>query len=133
MTAQKRVDGSQNWIYQKDKRTHVAVNIVPNLYNQGTNYVRIFINGIISREFTYANNDKFWQAVDGIKRTGGIVIAPTGADIDVYALRVYKRSLSATDIRQNYLASFPTVAEKKAFKAKNDILGENGLISYAKA
>lgn len=133
MTAQKRVDGSQNWIYQKDKRTHVAVNIVPNLYNQGTNYVRIFINGIISREFTYANNDKFWQAVDGIKRTGGIVIAPQGADLDVYALRVYKRSLSATDIRQNYLASFPTVAEKKAFKAKNDILGENGLISYAKA
>lgn len=133
MTAQKRTEGSQNWIYQKDKRTHVAINIVPNLYNQGTNYVRVFINGIISREFVYADNDKFWQAVNGIKKTGGILITPQGADLDIYALRVYKKSLSATDIRQNYRASFPTVAEKKEFGEKNNILGENGLISYAKA
>ena len=133
MTMEKRVDGSQNWTYSKNKRTHVAINIVPNLYSQGVNYVRVFINGIISREFVYSDNDSFWQSVDGIKKTGGIVIAPQGADIDIYGLRIYKKSLSATDIRQNRLSSFSTIDEKKSFKEKNDILGESGLISYSKA
>lgn len=133
MSTQKRSEGAQNWIYSKEKRTHVAVNIVPNLYNQGVNYVRVFINGIISREFTYADSDMFWQSVDGTKKTGGIVIAPQGADIDIYGLRIYKKSMSANDIRQNYLSSMATVEEKRAFKSANDILGENGLISYAKA
>lgn len=133
MTMEKRVEGSQNWIYSKETRTHVAINIVPNLYSQGVNYVRVFINGIISREFVYSDNDAFWQSVSGIKKTGGIVIAPQGSDIDIYGLRIYKKSLSATDIRQNRLSSFATIGEKKAFKEKNDILGESGLISYSKA
>ena len=132
MTTGMRKLETQNWTYRSDKRTHVAINIVPNLYNQGTNYVRVFINGIISREFVYASDDSFWQAVNGKKSTGGIVIAPQGADIDIYALRIYKTSISATDIRQNYLSSFPTVEEKKAFRDANDILGESGLISYNK-
>lgn len=131
-TTLQRIEGSQNWVYRHDKRTHVAVNIVPNLYNQGTNYVRVFINGIISREFVYSDSDRFWQAVDGVKKTGGIAINPTGADIDIYALRIYKKPISATEIRQNYLASLSTVEEKKEFKTKNDILGDDGLISYAK-
>lgn len=133
MTMEKRVNGSQNWTYSKETRTHVAINIVPNLYSQGVNYVRVFINGIISREFVYSDNDAFWQAVEGVKKTGGIVIAPQGADIDIYGLRIYKKSLSATNIRQNRLSSFSTIEEKKAFKEKNDILGESGLISYSKA
>ena len=133
MTMEKRVEGSQNWTYSKETRTHVAINIVPNLYSQGVNYVRVFINGIISREFVYSDNDAFWQSVSGIKKTGGIVIAPQGSDIDIYGLRIYKKSLSATDIRQNRLSSFATIGEKKAFKEKNDILGESGLISYSKA
>ena len=133
MTMEKRVEGSQNWIYSKETRTHVAINIVPNLYSLGVNYVRVFINGIISREFVYSDNDAFWHSVSGIKKTGGIVIAPQGSDIDIYGLRIYKKSLSATDIRQNRLSSFATIGEKKAFKEKNDILGESGLISYSKA
>ena len=133
MTMGKRTEGSQNWIYSKETRTHVAINIVPNLYNQGTNYVRVFINGIISREFVYADSDSFWQSVGGIKKTGGIVIAPEGADLDIYGLRIYKTSMSATQIRQNRLSSFATIDEKKAFKNANDILGESGLISYTKA
>lgn len=132
MTAQQRTPSFQNWTYQKDKRTHVVVNIAPNLYGQGVNYVRVFINGIISREFVYEDSDSFWQAVGGVKKTGGIRIAPQGADLDLYTLRIYKKALSATDIRQNYLSVLKTVEEKKKFKSANDILGESGLISYAK-
>lgn len=132
MTTTQRSNDTQNWMYRSGKRTHVAVNVVPNLYNQGTNYIRVFINGIISREFTYSDSDRFWQSVNGIKNTGGIVIAPQGADIDIYGLRIYKTSVSATEIRQNYLSAFPTVEEKKTFKDANDILGESGLIDYNK-
>ena len=132
MTLNKRQYDTQNLGYESEVRTHAVINIVPNLYNQGVNYVRIFLNGGIKREFVYTNGDSFWQAVGGTKKTGGIVINPQGADIDIYALRIYKKSLSATDIRQNYLASFPTVEAKKDFKEENDILGETGLISYAK-
>lgn len=132
MTLNKRQYDTQNWGYESEVRTHAVINIVPNLYNQGVNYVRIFLNGGIKREFVYTNGDSFWQAVGGTKKTGGIVINPQGADIDIYALRIYKKSLSATDIRKNYLASFPTVEAKKDFKEENDILGETGLISYAK-
>lgn len=132
MTLNTRNEGAQNWVYRHDKRTHVAVNIVPNLYGEGINYVRVFINGIISREFIYRDGDSFWQSVDGVKKTGGILIYPKGADIDIYCLRIYKKAVSATEIRQNYLASLPTIEEKKTFKAKNDILGDDGLINYSK-
>lgn len=132
MTTDKREPETQNWMYKSEARTHVVINIVPNLYNQGTNYVRVFINGGIKREFVYSGKDNFWQSVDGVKKTGGIVIAPQGADIDIFGLRIYKKSLSATDICQNRMASFATIEEKKAFKEDNDILGETGLISYQK-
>ena len=132
MTMNTRNEGSQNWIYRHDKRTHVAVNIVPNLYGEGINYVRVFINGVISREFIYRDGDSFWQSVGGVKKTGGILINPQGADIDIYALRIYKKAMSANDIRQNRCSSFPTVEEKRAFKEANNILGDNGLINYEK-
>lgn len=129
MTEQRRTQEFQNINYSQDTRTHVAVNIVPRLYGRSINYVRIFVNGIIYREFVYALNDSFMQ--NG--RTGGIAICPSGGDIDIYGMRIYKRSMSAEDIRQDYLASMATVAEKKTFKQRNDILGESGLISYAKS
>ena len=133
MTMNTRNEAFQNWIYRHDKRTHVAVNIVPNLYGEGINYVRVFINGVINREFIYRDGDSFWQSVDGVKKTGGILINPQGADIDIYALRIYKKSMSANDIRQNRCSSFPTVEEKRAFKEANNILGDNGLINYEKS
>ena len=133
MTLNTRNEEMQIFPYRHDKRTHVAVNIVPNLYGEGISYVRSFVNGVINREFIYRDGDSFWQSVDGVKKTGGILVNPQGADIDIYALRIYKKSVSATEIRQNRCASFPTVEEKKAFKEANDILGDNGLINYEKS
>ena len=132
MTLNARNESVQNFPYSHDKRTHMMVNIVPNLYGEGLNYVRVFINGGIRREFLYRDNDSFWQTVDGTKKTGGILIAPQGADIDIYGLRIYKKPISANEIRQNCTSAFPTIEEKKAFKEKNDILGDNGLINYEK-
>lgn len=127
MTMNQRNINSQDISYQEDARTHIAVNIVSDLYGSGNNYVRFFVNGRINREFSYVN-DQF-AAASG---SGGIKIGSTSADIDIYGIRVYRQALSAANIMQDYKSSLPTAAEKNAFQTENDILGDNNTIDYDK-
>lgn len=133
LTLGKRTTLDQDVRWARGKREHLAVNIVNNLDGGGVNYVRMYVNGTIQREFTYASDDTFWQAVSGVKTCGGIVIGGEGADVDVYGIRVYSTGLAESAIRQDYMATLPTLAEKQAYKAANDILGDSGLIDYDKA
>lgn len=122
----------QDIMFQDNTRTHIAVNIIYNLASSGINYIRIFINGIINREMEYSSSDSFMQYVDGKLTSQGIRIGAEGADIDIYGIRVYKRALSASQIRQDYIASLATTKEKIAFRNANDILGDSNLIDYNK-
>lgn len=122
----------QDIMFQDNTRTHIAVNIIYNLASSGINYIRIFINGIINREMEYSSSDSFMQYVDGKLTSQGIRIGADGADIDIYGIRVYKRALSASQIRQDYIASLATTEEKIAFRNANDILGDSNLIDYNK-
>lgn len=49
------------------------------------------MNGIINREINYATDDTFVQYVDGKQTSQGIRIGGSGADIDIYSIKVYKR------------------------------------------
>lgn len=117
----------QDVVFQEDVRTHMAINIIPNLGNTGLNYIRIFINGVMNREMMYSNSDTF--------KTGtlSINIGSEHCDVDIYSIRVYKKALSAGDVRQDYMSTIPTLDEKLAFKEANDILSSNGTISFDKA
>ena len=126
LTNNKRAVASQDIQWQEDERTHITVNIVNNLANSGLNYVRIFINARIQREFTYAN-DTFKNAQD----LGEMIIGSDGADIDIYNLFVFKQALSSRDIEQNHKAMLPLAADKKRFAEANKILGDGGLISFS--
>lgn len=117
----------QDVMFQEDTRTHMAINIVPNLSGTNLNYIRIFINGVMNREMTYALGDTF--RLETLKMIFGSV----DADIDIYSIRVYKKGLSASDVRQDYMSSLPTLEEKVNFKTVNDILSANGTISFDKA
>lgn len=132
MTAGKKVRRDQDVMFQEGVRTHMAVNIIYGINGSTKNYVRIFVNGVINREFEWEESDAFVQYVDGVKTSQGIRIGSTLCDIDVYGIRIYNRSLSATDIRQDRMASLPTVEEKLKFRAANDILDDSNLISYTK-
>jgi hypothetical protein len=123
----------QDIMFQEEERTHIAVNIIHNLDNTGVNYIRLFVNGVINREMIYKSNDIFVGNVNGVKTSQGIRIGSKGADIDVYGIRIYKRSLSASDIQQDYVASLADIVDKKRFKEANDILGDDGTIAYSKA
>ena len=117
----------QDVMFQEDTRTHLAINIVPNLSGTGLNYIRIFINGVMNREMTYALGDTFRL------ETLSMIFGSADADIDIYSIRVYKKGLSASDVRQDYMSSLPTLEEKINFKTVNDILSANGTISFDKA
>lgn len=132
MTEGKRVRDDQDVMIYEDKRTHIALNIIYGINGTSQNYVRIFVNGIINREFEWTASDTFVQYVNGVRTSQGIRIGSEYCDIDIYGLRIYKRSLSATNIRQDYMASLPTSEEKIKFREANDILDDSNLISYAK-
>lgn len=110
----------------EDVRIHETINVVSNLAERGRNYVRFFQNNVIQREFLYEDGEYFTANTENAKY---ITIGSEGADIDIYEIRVYKRQLSTTDIEQNYIATLPTIDEKKAYRAKNDIF-ESNLIKY---
>ena len=132
MTLGNRTRRNQDAGWQEGERTHLVVNILYNLYASGINYIRFFIDGKIKREMTYATDDTFVQYVGAVKTSQGIRIGSTGADIDIYGLKVYKSALGATEVRQDRLAAFDTGAEKQAFRQENDILDDNGYISFNK-
>ena len=140
MTRSQRTEGQQNFAWSEGKRTHLAINCYYNLGAAGTNetqvsYVRVFVNGGIEREFLFdhGRSNEFWQNdASGNPSSLGIRIGQDGADIDIYGIRVYQKSLSSQDIQQNRVSVLPTAAEKLAFKRENDIL-QDGAISYAKA
>lgn len=127
MTTEKQTRRDQDIMFQDETRTHIAINIIPNLSNSGLNYVRIFINGIMNREFLYTNSDIFKNGVLALD------LGADNCDLDVYGMRVYKKGLSANDVRQDYLSSLPDLDSKIAFRDANDIVSSNGTISYDKA
>ena len=118
---------------EEDKRTHIALNIVYNLYNKGINYVKFFVNSDCNRKFEYDANDTFVQYVDGKQTSQGIRFGGKGADLTIYGMRVYKKALGVRDVMQDSLGRLGTAKEKRDFLAKNDILNDDGSISFSKA
>lgn len=127
MTTEKQTKRDQDIVFQDDERTHVAINIVPNLSNSGLNYIRIFINGIMNREMVYTDADRFKDDVLTME------FGADDCDLDIYGIRIYKKGLSANDVRQDYMSTLPNLEAKVAFRDANDIVSANGTISYDKA
>ena len=125
LTQRMRAVDDQNVSWAEEVRTRLTVNVVYNL--GGLNLVRIFINDKIEREFIYTTNDRFTA-------TGDITIAigSTSSDIDIFGIRCYKKALSTAEVMQDYKAAMTTASEKVAFNEANDILDDNGNISWTK-
>lgn len=129
MTEQQHAKGSQDIQIGEDERTHVTVNIIKNIGGRGINFARLFVNGIINREFIFGDTDTFAPS----NGSGGIQIGSPKAEVDVYSIHVYKQSLSSHNIRQDVLSAIPSAQDKIDFYKKNNILGGDNTISYALA
>lgn len=124
LTENKRDIQNQDVDWAEGVRTHLAVNIVE---SNTILYVRIFINGVINREFIYGTNDRFTKPDAVMIRMGNAT-----CDLDVFGIRSYRTSLNTAAVLKDYKASMSTSQEKDDFAAKNDIL-RNGKINWQAA
>lgn len=92
------------------------------------NLLRIYINGVIDREV------KLTDAEVTALRNSTLDINPTTSDIDFYLFRVYTgNSLNFSEILSNYISFLPNktgVGSKEETYQKNDILGDDGTVSW---
>lgn len=125
---------SQDFSIQEGERTHIAINIVSALRSTADSdatiaLCRVFINGVINREFLFdtapTGGQKVWYNNGTV-----LTIGQEHADIDVYGLRIYSgNALSAANVLQDYTATLPTSEEKLAFRSENAILGGDSLVN----
>ena len=144
--------------WAEGRRQHLAVTITPSFspnanddarYTSdyadaahGTiNLVRVYLNGVIVREIRY-NPASRTEFCTGVLSNGGIIIGQegendrnSGADIDIYGIRVWNNGLTPAQVLQNYISALPGSDAKRRVKASNDItLDDNsGRISLAKS
>lgn len=139
-TASHAAEATSNFLWQEDSRTHISINIcnaiAPNAQQDGLTadgsvpngtlpLVRVFINGVIIREFTFDNTSTN-EFCTGVLSNGGIIIGQNGADIDIYGLRIWaSQQLSAKAVKQNQLSTLSSASEKEEEKRINDIFEGN--------
>lgn len=96
---------------------------------------RVLLNGDPVREIPFNTEDNG----EWCDSESSIIIGSTGADIDIYSIRLYEgnnaRNINWIDLlNKNYISSLPTTEEKKAMKRKNDLYDVNeGRITLQKA
>ena len=89
--------------------------------------LRIFVNGCINREIQI--NPEELRDAKGFKWQ----ICPTSSDLNLYIFRTYSRALTYSEIQKNFISSRLTSLEKKAIYDRNNILTEDGKISFYKS
>lgn len=131
ITVTKEWTTTKNDPYYPDYLGEAAQNVFDqNVLNTKINLMRIYINGCIDREIVLEDTE-----LNAIKN-GKLHIEPKSADIDLYLFRVYNSNpLSHKEIIQNYISFLPLktgVLSKESVYNKNDILDEQGKISWEK-
>ena len=100
-----------------------------NLESAKFNLVRIYVNGVINREISIDD-----ATLLALQREAQLQINPKGSDLDLYLLRVYNSTaLTFDQIQHNYISFLATREQKDKFYDRNNILGTDGTISFAKS
>lgn len=100
-----------------------------NLESAKFNLVRIYVNGVINREISIDD-----ATLLAMQQEAQLQINPKGSDLDLYLLRVYNSTaLTFDQIQHNYISFLATREQKDKFYDRNNILGTNGTISFAKS
>ena len=137
-TKSNAVSSETDFNWREGVRTHVTFNIhnavapnkgdalVPSTSTYDTSatkiaLVRVFVNGDIEREFKYSITDKE-EFCTAAMSNGGFTIGQSGADIDIYGIRIYQNTaMEASEVLNDYISTLPTTAEKQAMRKRNDL------------
>lgn len=147
MNGSNRTKNDCLFAWDEDVRTHFSFNlnhqVTPNKgdvrysaedaskANGSFALARVLVNGDCVREMKYSTTDvEEW----GATQNSSIIIGNSGADIDIYSIRMYEgKQLEMIDImNRNYKASLPTAAAKVELDRNNNLL-EGGRISLEKS
>ncbi len=92
--------------------------------NWGKRFCHIFVNGTIKCEFALEGNDNFITSAP-------IILGSDSANLYVYGIRVYNQAFGFLAATTNYVASLPTIDEKRNANARErDVMNEDGDVSY---
>lgn len=88
----------------------------------------VYLNGVISGVTQYPFNDNFQQPIPA-----NISIGTPECVIDIYTIRVYDMALTKEDVRDNFIADMPNIADRAALYNENNALyDEFGNLSFVK-
>ena len=124
------------FVYDPAYKPKTYNNIYDQLFNEdGQTYsglqhtypiMKIYVNGTINREIQI--DPDLLKDENGFK----LQICPISSDLNLYIFRTYSWAFSYNEIQKNYISSRSTSLEKKAIYDRNDILAEDGRISFYK-
>lgn len=109
--------------YKDEERIRVAVAV--EYADSMSRFVSIYLDGILSGVQRYATTDNFAQ-----DNPLNITLGSALCGLDLYTVRVYNKALSTPQVLTNYIADKAEPATKLQLITDNDILDENGKISY---
>ena len=113
-------ENTQSVSIQDGERIRLHYVIMPNAYgNNGFNLCFIYINGVKNRTFVYESNDYFYSSAN-------IELGCTGADMDIYGIRVYNTALSSSGVLTNLINWETSQDERKKLSEKNDVFNADG-------
>ncbi len=90
-------------------------------------YIQTYIDGVLTSTNVYAADDNFTQA-----NKKKIVIGSADCDVYIYMVKAYETYLTADNHIENFIADAPNAQEMVLRYERNDILADNGEISYEK-
>lgn len=125
------------FVYDPYYKPTTYVNIYDQIFNEsGVMYsditrtypiFKVYVNGCINREIEISPD--LLKNDDGFK----LQICPKTSDLNLYIFRTYTRALSYGEIQKNYISSKRTSKEKEEIYNRNNILDNNGRISFYKS
>lgn len=110
--------------YAEDSYTEFEFDIRP---DSTFRYIQTYLDGVLTSTNVYATDDNFTQA-----NKKKIVIGSADCDVYIYMVKAYETYLTADNHIENFIADAPNAQEMVLRYERNDILADNGEISYEK-
>ena len=124
------------FVYDPAYKPSTYNNIYDQLFNEnGTKYsdfqytypiLKVFVNGSINREIEIKPSDL--ESDSGFR----LQIHPSSSDLNLYIFRTYNWAFNYQEVQKNFTSSRQTSLEKKEVYDRNNILGEDGRVSFYK-
>ena len=106
--------------------THCVNKLIDGTIESDCNIAYIYVNGVIVRMEDYATAG--WRQ----PTAQNIVIGSSDCDIELYAVRIYDKSLNYQQMVNNFAFDTPDLEEKIAIAKRNNVLDSTNAVDFAK-